>query len=105
MHKYVKMFCNTNQFPSLTFCGLHTKTHSVRGLSKHYNMIFDPKLVHDTCKIRQIPRDCVERTSILDRTWVHGLLFKKTALTNCNRMKILTSARLIKQLECYNIIS
>ena len=34
-HKYTKMFLNTNQFPSFTFCGPHTKPHGVRGLSKH----------------------------------------------------------------------
>ena len=35
VHKDVKIFCNTNQIPSLPFCGPHTKAHGVRGLSKH----------------------------------------------------------------------
>ena len=26
-HKDVKMYCDTNQFPVLTFCGPHTKPH------------------------------------------------------------------------------
>ena len=34
-HKYVNMFFNTNQFPSLPFCGTHTKPHCDRGLSNH----------------------------------------------------------------------
>ena len=37
-HKYVKIFCNTNQFPSFTFFGPHTKPHGVRGFIKHYYM-------------------------------------------------------------------
>ena len=37
-HKYVKMFCNANQFPSLPFFGPHIKPNGVRGLSKHYHM-------------------------------------------------------------------
>ena len=27
--KYVKMFCNTNQFPTLPFCGPHSKPHGI----------------------------------------------------------------------------
>ena len=34
-HKYVKMYCDTNQLPALPFCGTHTKPHGERGLSKH----------------------------------------------------------------------
>ena len=41
-HKYVKMYCDTNQFPALPFCGLHTKPHGARGLSKHYHLRFYP---------------------------------------------------------------
>ena len=29
--KDVKMSCNTNQFPTLPFCGLHSKPHGARG--------------------------------------------------------------------------
>ena len=43
-HKYVKMYCNTNQFPSLPFCGPHSKPCGARGLSKHYHFRFDPQL-------------------------------------------------------------
>ena len=34
-HKDVKMYCNTNQFPELSFCGPHSKHHGARRLSKH----------------------------------------------------------------------
>ena len=42
--KDVKMYCNTNQFPTLPFCGPHSKPHGARGLRKHYHLRFDPKL-------------------------------------------------------------
>ena len=31
-HKDVKMYCNTNQFSTLPFCGPHSKPHGARGL-------------------------------------------------------------------------
>ena len=37
-HKYTKMYCDTNQFPELTFCGPHPKPHGARGLSEHYHL-------------------------------------------------------------------
>ena len=37
-------FCNTKQFLLLPFFGQHTKPYGVRGLSKHYHMLFDTKL-------------------------------------------------------------
>ena len=30
--KYVKIYCDNNQFPLLTFCGSHPKPHVARGL-------------------------------------------------------------------------
>ena len=54
-HKDVKMYCDTNQFPALPFCGPHPKPHGARGLSKHYNLRFDPKLGHGICGICCIP--------------------------------------------------
>ena len=30
-HKYVKNYCDTNQFPTLPFCGSHPKPHGARG--------------------------------------------------------------------------
>ena len=43
-HKYVKMYCNTNQFPELSFCVPHSKPHGARGVGKDYHLLFDPKL-------------------------------------------------------------
>ena len=45
-HKYVKIYCYTNQFTALPFCGPHPKPHVKRGLSKHYHLSFDTKLGH-----------------------------------------------------------
>ena len=42
--KYVKMYRNTNQLPTLPFCGPHSKPRGARGLGKHYHLRFDPKL-------------------------------------------------------------
>ena len=40
-HKYVRMYCNTNQLPELPFYGPYSKPHGARGLSKHYHLRFD----------------------------------------------------------------
>ena len=37
-HKYLKIYCNTNQFPTLQFCGPHSKPHGTRGMGKHYHL-------------------------------------------------------------------
>ena len=58
-HKYVKMYCNTNQFPELSFYGPHSKPHGARELSKHYHLCFDPKLGNGVCAIRRITCACV----------------------------------------------
>ena len=42
-HKYVKIYCDTNQFPAIPFCGSHPKPHGARGLSKNYHLRFYPK--------------------------------------------------------------
>ena len=39
-HKDVKMHCDTNQSPTLRFCGSYPKPHVARGLGKHYNLLF-----------------------------------------------------------------
>ena len=56
--KDVKMYCNTNQFPVLSFSGPYSKPHGARGLSKHYHLRFDPKLGMEVCAIQRIPCDC-----------------------------------------------
>ena len=49
--KDVNMYCNTNKFPELPFCGTHSKPHGARGLGKHYNLSFYPKLAVGECAI------------------------------------------------------
>ena len=61
-HKYVKIYCNTNQFPSLPFCDPPSKLHGARGLSNHYHLHFDPKLAMGECEICRVPCACVAFT-------------------------------------------
>ena len=60
--KDVKMYCNTNQFPALPFCGPHSKPHGARRIGKHYHFRFDPKLGMGKCAIFRIPCACVACT-------------------------------------------
>ena len=60
--KDVKMYCNTNQFPALPFCGSHSKPHGARGMGKHYHLRFDTKLGMGECAIIRIPCACVACT-------------------------------------------
>ena len=71
--KDVKMYCNTNHFTPLPFCGPHSKPHGARGLGKHYHLSFDPKLGMGKCAIRRTPFACVARTLILDKPWIFGI--------------------------------
>ena len=71
-HKDVKIYCDTNQLPQLTFCGSHTNPHGERGLGKHYHIRFDPNLVHHICTIIRITCACVACTSMLDQPWIYG---------------------------------
>ena len=57
--KDVKIYCNTNQFPALPFCGPHSKPHGARGLGKHYHLRFDPKPGMGVCAIHRITCVCV----------------------------------------------
>ena len=71
--KDVKMYCNTNQFPALPFCGPYSKPHGARGLSKNYHFRFDPKLGMGVCAIRHIPCACVAFTPMLDKPGISGI--------------------------------
>ena len=71
--KDVKIYCNTNQFPALTFCGPHSKPHGARGLSKNYHLRFDPKLAMGVCAICRIPCAFVACTSMLEKPWISGI--------------------------------
>ena len=77
VNKYVKIYCDTNQFPALLFCGSNPKPHGERGLGKHYNLRFGQKLGHCICAIHRIPCACVGCTSILDKSWICGIPSKK----------------------------
>ena len=63
--KDVKIYCNTNQFPALPFCGTHSKPLGARGMSNHYHLRFDPKLGMVLCAIRRVPCSCVACISML----------------------------------------
>ena len=71
--KGVKIYCNTNQFSALPFCGPHSKHHGARGMSEDYHLRFDPKLGMGLCAIRRIPCACVACTSILNKPWMSGI--------------------------------
>ena len=73
------MYCNTNQFPALPFCGPYPNPHGARGLIKHYHLLFDPKLGRLICEIRRIPCACVACISVIDQPWVSGIPSKKQA--------------------------
>ena len=60
--KDVKIYCNTNQFPELLFCGPHSKPYGARGLIKNFHLRFDPKLGMGVCAILRIPCACVACT-------------------------------------------
>ena len=57
----------------MPFCGPHTKPHSVRRLSKHYHMQFEPNLEHGIWEIHHTPCACDKFASRIDKTWVNGL--------------------------------
>ena len=59
-HQDVRIYCNTNQFPALTFCGQHSKHHGAMGLSRHYHLRFYPKLGNGVRASLRIPCACVE---------------------------------------------
>ena len=72
-HQDVRIYCNTNQFPELPFCGPHSKYHGARGLGKHYHLRFNPKLGNSVFAIRRIPCACVACTLMLDKSWIYGI--------------------------------
>ena len=91
----MKIYCNTNQFPELPFCGPHSKPHGARGMSKHYHLRFDPKLAMRECAISRIPCACVACTSILEKPWISGISSDKheryKPVTKCTYWPLLGS--------------
>ena len=71
--KHVRMYCNTNKFPELPFCGPHSKTHGERGLSMYYHLSFGPKLGNGVCAVLHIPCACVTCKSMLDKPLTYGI--------------------------------
>ena len=71
--KDVRIYCNTNQLPELSFNGSHSKYHGAIGLSQHYHLRFDQKLGMGVCEIHLIPCACVACTSMLDKPWISGI--------------------------------
>ena len=71
--QYVKIYCDTNQFPSLTFCVSYPKPHGARGLSNNYHLRFDPNLGHGICAILKIPCACIACTSMFDQPCIYGI--------------------------------
>ena len=78
-HKDMKIYCDTNQFPALPFCGSYPKPHGERGLSKHYHIRFDPNIGHGICAIRRIPCACVACTSMIDQPLISSVQSTKQA--------------------------
>ena len=72
-NQYVRMYCNTNQFPTLPFCGSYSKPRGARGLSKSSHVCFDPKLGNGVCEHLHVPCVCVACKSILDKIWIYGI--------------------------------
>ena len=69
--KDVKIYCNTNQLPELTFCGPYYKPHGERGLGKHYHLRFDHKLGMGVCAISVYHA----RVLLVHKCWTkHGYL-------------------------------
>ena len=72
-HKYLKIYCNTNQFPALNFCGTNSKPHGARGVQQALSFSFDPKLGNGVCAILIIPCACVACISTIDKPWISGI--------------------------------
>ena len=72
-HQYMKIYCNTNKFPELSFCGSHSKLHWSRGLSKNYHLVSDPKIGNGVYEILCIYCARVACKSILYKPWISGI--------------------------------
>ena len=92
-HQYVRIYCNTNQFPKLSFCGPYSKPHGKRGFSKHYHLRFDPKLGNGACAICRIPCAFVACASILYKPLMSGIPSyeheRYKSVTKCNYWPVL----------------
>ena len=91
----MKIYCNTNQLPELSFCGPHSKPHDARGLSNHHHLRVDPKLGNDVCEILRITCAYVACTSMIDKPCIYGIPSNKQErykpVTNCTYWTVLGS--------------
>ena len=101
-NKYVKMYCDTNQFPELPFCGSHPKPHGARWLNKKYRLRFDPKLGHGICAILRIICAYVACAPILDKTWVYDI--PSTKQVRCQPVTNFTYWPVLGSYNNWNII-
>ena len=62
-----------NPFHLLPFFGPHTKPYGLWVLSKHYNILLEPKLGHESFEIRRTPCACVAYITMLYNTWGPGV--------------------------------
>ena len=90
------MYCSTNKFPELPFCGPYYKPHGARGFIKHYRFSFDPKLGNGIYKSFRIPFSCIACTSMLDKPCISGIPLKKRMLSTCQQVHLLASTRVIQ---------
>ena len=94
-HQDVRMYCNTNKFQELSFCGPHSKPHGARGFSKYYRLRFDPKLGMGICEFLRISCACAACTSILDKPCISGITSDEQEsykpVTKCNYWPVLGS--------------
>ena len=75
------MYCNTNYFPVLPFCGPYSKPRGARVFSKHYHLRFYPKIGNGVCAIRHIPCACVTCNTMLEKPWISIIhIFFKNAI-------------------------
>ena len=81
-HKDVKIYCNTKQFPELSFCVTHSKPHGTRRLIQHYHLSLDPKLGNNVCEIRHISCACVAFTLMIDKHWIYSISLKNKNTTD-----------------------
>ena len=93
----MNIYCDTNQLPTLLFCGSHPKPHGERGLVKHYHLRFDPNIGHGVCAILRIPCACVGCTSILEKLCIYGI-----QLTRQTRYQYVTNFTYWQVLGPYN---
>ena len=68
----MKIYCNTNQIPELSFFGSHSKHHGARGSIRQYHF-FNSKLVMGVCLVHSITCACVACKSMLDKPWISGI--------------------------------